>query len=97
MTVRDVAPLRHFWFEFDIPYDIECPPGTREGAGMTAIDREDALQILAERVFAGRPLPPARLEIEDLVFHRLCHWLVLPNMLEPWPRGVWFPVGYRRP
>ncbi len=93
----DSAALRHFWFEFDLPAGVACPTGTREGVGVTAIDRGDALQIVADRIFAGRHLPEVRLGIEDVVFHRLCPWLVLPNMLEPWPRGVWFPVGYRRP
>ena len=90
-----MAALRHLWFEFEIPLDVECPPGAREGVGVTAIDRAEALAIVSSRVFAGAPLPPIRRELEDVVFDRLCPWVVLPNMLEPWAPGVWFPVGYR--
>jgi hypothetical protein len=88
------GPLRHFWFEFDIPVAADCPPGARAGIGVTALDRDDAMEILAERVFRGRVLPEIRREVSEVVFHRLCPWLVLPNMTDPAPRGVWFPVGY---
>ncbi len=86
--------LRHFWFELDMPLDTDCPPGTRAGIGVTAVDRDAALVILTERVFGGRPLPAIRHEVSDVVFHELCPWLVLPNMTDPAPPGVWFPVGY---
>jgi hypothetical protein len=88
-------PLRHFWFEFEIPVVVECPRGVRAGVGVTALDREDALAILEERVFPGKPLPRIGREVSEVVFHELCPWLVLPNMLDPAPRGVWFPVGYQ--
>ena len=87
--------LRPFWFEFAIGPDRPCPPGARVGVGVTAVDRADALAILAERVFADDGIPPIRTERVDVPFHELCPWLVLPNLLEPWTRGVWFPVGYR--
>ena len=62
-SMADVATgLVHFWFEFDLPVDADCPPGAREGVGVTAIDRSDAVDLVLRRVFAGRPLPrdPAR-------------------------------------
>ena len=46
-------PLRHFWFEFEIPVVADCPRGVRAGVGVTAVDREDAMTILEERVFSG--------------------------------------------
>ena len=84
--------LRPFWFEFAIPQDADCPPGVREGVGVTATDRDDALGIVAQRLFGGRELPPVCLEVEDVAFHRLDPWQVLPNMVDPAPRGVWFPA-----
>lgn len=99
---RDHAPdgpprLRAFWLEFEIPFESDCPPGTREGVGVTAADRVDALDLAADRVFSGRALPPLRFEIEDVVFHRLDPWQVLPNMVDPRPRGIWFPAGFAEP
>ena len=87
--------LRHFWFEFDIPSDDDCPRGIREGIGVTAAARDEALDLVSASVFGGGRLPPIRVEVEDVPFHTLDPWAVLPNMLEPWARGVWFPVGYR--
>jgi hypothetical protein len=86
--------LRHFWFEFDLPFDAPCPPGTREGVGVTAADRSDAWAIVRASVFGGGPVPAVRCEFADVVIHELCPWLVLPNMAEPAARGVWFPAGY---
>ena len=84
--------MRSFWFEFAIPFDAACPAGVREGVGVTAIDRRDALDLVAQGLFGGCALPPLRLEIEDVAFHRLDPWLVLPNLGDPGPRGVWFPA-----
>lgn len=89
------AGLRHFWYEFDLPVGVDCPPGTREGVGVTAVDRREALDLVARRVFVGQTLPAIRLEVEDVEFHRLCPWLVLPNMVDPRPHGIWFPAGDR--
>jgi hypothetical protein len=86
--------LRQFWFEFDLPYDVACPRGTREGVGVTAANRLEALEIVRTAVFREDVVPPLRREVADVEIHRLCPWLVLPNMTDPSPRGVWFPIGY---
>jgi hypothetical protein len=91
------ARLRPFWFEFEVPLEGDWPRGTRDGVGVTATDRVDALELIANAVFDGRVLPPLRLEIEDVAFHRLDPWQVLPNMVDPRPRGVWFPAGFGEP
>ena len=88
------AVLRRFWFVFDLPLDVGCPRGTREGVGVTAGDLDDALDLVGRRVFAGRPLPSLTTLAEDADVHRLCPWLVLPNMTDPSVRGIWFPAGY---
>jgi hypothetical protein len=84
--------LRSFWFEFVLAHDADCPPAVRGGVGVTARDRSDALGIVADRLFDGRELPAVRHEVEDVVFHRLDPWHVLPHMVDPRPRGVWFPA-----
>lgn len=88
------SSLRHFWFEFELGWNELCPPGAREGVGVTASDLEDALELVARRVFPLDQPPRIRRVIEDVSFHSLCPWAVLPNMLEPWSRGIWFPVGF---
>ena len=88
------AALRRFWFEFDLPLDADCPRGTREGVGVTASDLDDALSLVDQRVFVGRPLPPVTARAEDADVYQLCPWLVLPNMTDPSVRGIWFPAGY---
>jgi hypothetical protein len=92
---RTGGGLRYFWFEFEIALDSPCPPGAREGVGVTASDHDDATALIKSLVFANRAMPPVRRVMEDVSFHSLCPWAVLPNILEPWDRGVWFPAGYR--
>ena len=83
--------LRRFWFEFDLRLDEDCPRGTRIGAGVTASDTHDAIELLRTHVFADGTLPRIRLAIKDVDPWALDPWLVLANMLPPDGRGVWFP------
>jgi hypothetical protein len=88
----DTSALRAYWFVFDLPLSVDCPRGAREGVGVTAHDRDDAIELVVGQVFDGRMLPSIVEEHEDVEFHRLCPWLVLPNMTDPRRRGVWFPI-----
>lgn len=83
--------LRRFWFEF--PPNAKLPVGIRAGCGITAVDLEDARGILRSRVFNGAE-PPVANVIEDVDISGLDPGHVLPNMLSPHNRGVWFPLGY---
>ncbi len=85
--------LRHFWLEFDLPLDADCPRGTREGIGVTAVDLHDAIDLVTRVVFPERSVPAIRRVDEDVDFHRLCPWLVLPAMSDPRRRGIWFPAS----
>jgi hypothetical protein len=87
--------LRHYWFIFDLPFGVDCPRGAREGVGVTAHDRDDAVALVVSEVFEGWALPSIVGEVEDVDVRRLCPWLVLPNMSDPRRRGVWFPVRAR--
>jgi hypothetical protein len=60
------------------------------GIGVTAVDRDEALAIHAERIFPGRPLPSIATRSRTLPSHELSPWLVLPNM----NAEVWCPIGY---
>jgi hypothetical protein len=83
--------LRRFWFEFALSPDL--PPGLRLGCGVTAFDLDDARRIVRERVFRAEA-PPAVKIVEDVDVSSLDPGHVLPNMLPPNTRGVWFPLGY---
>jgi hypothetical protein len=89
-----VEGLTRFWVEFDYPPERQPPIGARFGVGVTAIDRRDALRLIAHRVFSDRPLPPVKDIREDVDVSSLDERHVLPNMGPPHVRGVWFPQGY---
>jgi hypothetical protein len=83
--------LRRFWFSF--APNSELPIGVRAGCGVTAFDLSDAQRILSKCVFGG-DVPPAHAVIEDVDVSTLDPGHVLPNMVSPNSRGVWFPQGY---
>jgi hypothetical protein len=89
-----VVGLTRFWIEFDYSTQNEPPAGTRIGVGVTAIDRRDALRLVAHRVFGDGPLPTVKEIREDVDVLSLHEGDVLPNLGPPHVRGVWFPMGY---
>ena len=89
-----VKELRRFWFAFEKPKQGPLPPGTGWGVGVTAIDRDDAIALMRERVFRSGVLPTIRLAIEDVDVSTLDEGHVLPNMGDVLRRGIWFPLGY---
>jgi hypothetical protein len=85
-------PVRRFWFRFG---PGEAPLGMSAGCGVTAFDRDDALGLIEERLKGVPPEPT--LVIQDVDVSDLDEGHVLPNMLSPADRGIWFPmpVSYR--
>jgi hypothetical protein len=86
--------MRRFWFEFETHEPEQLPPGVRMGCGATAATVEDALSLVAARVFSGADLPPLRRLTADIDISTLDAGHVLPNMGNPTHRGIWFPLGY---
>ena len=74
--------IRRFWIEFD----------TRV-VGVSATDREDALNLLKDKVFGGRELPAVHTLIEDVDVSTLDANHVIPNMGNVLVCGIWFPPG----
>jgi hypothetical protein len=72
-------------------YWIELQEETGFGYGVTALDKNDALGLLQERVFRGGELPPIRRIESDVDVSQLDPNHVLPNAGPPIWRGVWFP------
>ena len=85
--------LTRYWIRFDRPV-AEPAALLAPGFGVTAYTLDDALRLLRIRVFGDRPVPPIRDVIEDVDVASLDPGHVLPNMLPPNWRGIWFPLGY---
>ena len=84
--------LHRYWLRFDDPRRETFGLGL--GCGVTAFDLDDAVMLLERQVFRG-PLPFRISEsTEDVDVRTLDQGHVLPNMLPPDRRGVWYPMGY---
>jgi len=55
--------LTRFWLTFNVTVRDPHPPGVLLGCGVTPFDKEDAVRILKDKVFASHALP----EIEAIV------------------------------
>lgn len=84
--------LKRYWFRFDIRYEL--PVGSKIGVGVTAYNLDDALSIVANKMFNEKELPPIEEQIENVDLRTLDSNHILPNMGIPNVRGIWFPLGY---
>ncbi len=85
---------QRFWFEFEMDNAFEFPPGIGIGCGVTAIDYDDALQIIDKKIFSDISRPSIKRIIKDVDIRELDQGHVIPNMKVPITRGIWFPSGY---
>jgi hypothetical protein len=85
---------RKYWFKFDLSMKDPHPIGTLMGCGVTASSKEEALELLTERVFRYQPMPSIKKCIEDVEMSELDTKHVLPNIGDSSQRGIWFPLGY---
>ena len=84
-----------YWFEFcDEEGSRSAVPGALRGCGVTAIDVDDALNLLRDLVFKNDSLPKIGKIVENIDISTLDPDHILPNMAPPNRRGVWFPQGY---
>ena len=86
--------MNRYWFRFNLTID-QCPPlGTLLGCGVTATSKDEAIQLLKDRVFNTMQFPEIRQIIENVDISTLDQNHVQPNMGDPGPSGIWFPLGY---
>lgn len=85
--------LIRYWIEFDT--QEELPPGVQLGCGVTAIDYSDALNLIGKKIFNNQNTPQIKTCIENIDIRKLDQGHVIPNMLPPNSRGIWFPLGYQ--
>jgi hypothetical protein len=85
-----MSTLRRFWFIFDVPVFGEgrC---VQTPCGVTAENREMALEVVRQRVFRGAQLPTLVRAIEDVDVYML-EPVFLPHIGAPEREGVWFPA-----
>jgi hypothetical protein len=83
--------LKRYWFSFE---NLGKPSALNLGCGVTAYGYDDAINLLRERVFAGKELPRIVGCNEDLDVSTLDQKHVLPNIGLVTVRGIWFPQGY---
>jgi hypothetical protein len=86
--------LRKYWFKFDLSMKSPHPLGTLMGCGVTSASKDEALELLRERVFRSQPMPSIEKCIEDVEMAELDTKHVLPNIGDISQRGIWFPMGY---
>jgi hypothetical protein len=83
--------LTRYWFTFA---KLAIPTPLKLGCGVTAFSHEDAVEILKNTVFLGRSMPHIENMIENVDVSTLDQGHVIPNMLPPNIRGVWFPKEF---
>jgi hypothetical protein len=88
--VADLRPyLCRFWFRIE-PSDDDLFIGRALGCGVTAVDRQDAENLLRQEVFRDE-LPRVLEIIEDVDVRDLDQGHVIPQHGRPSTRGAWFP------
>ena len=83
--------LRTYWVTFG---DLGKPTPLNLGCGVTAYDREDALELVRNLIFSGKGLPEATDISDDVSIDDLEQNHVAPNIGNIEARGIWFPQGY---
>jgi hypothetical protein len=88
--------LVRYWFTFQGADPTELHSrGVRIGCGVSGYSLEDALHLLAHKVFADSPVPPFEV-IEGIDVSTLDAGHVLPNLSPSNRRGIWFPEDTSR-
>jgi hypothetical protein len=89
--------MHRYWFKFELTMADPHPSGVLLGCGVTAYSKDDAIELMKERVFTKFPLPAIKSVQEDVDVSTLDRGHVLPNMGNVLQRGIWFPIGYDWP
>lgn len=77
-----------------IEFEVDERTMTMSRFGVTAMNLEDALEILSSSVFGNAMLPPIKNIVEDVNIEDLDQNHVVPNIGSVFTRGIWFPMGF---
>lgn len=80
--------MNRYWLEFEEPSDNGGP----SLVGVTALDLEDALRLVGDAWFEGKPVPRPTAVTEHVDVSTLPEW-VRQNMGVPTWRGIWYPIS----
>jgi len=90
-----MTSLKTYWFVFRITESDKRTyasySGLKRGCGVTAYSREDALNLLQQKLFKEDPIPQIIHVIEKVDISSLDEKHILPNIGVPTWRGIWFP------
>ncbi len=86
-----MSALKRFWFKFA---PLGRPTPLNLGCGVSANSYEEAVSLLEQNVFKGKPMPEIISVTEDIDVSILDAKHVVPNMNSPLMPGIWFPKGY---
>ncbi len=86
--------LIRFWIEFERENNSVLPYGLGYGCGVTAINFDDAINIIKNKMFDKDSIPEIKNKIENIDVNSLDSGHVLLNMHSPDRRGIWFPIGF---
>jgi hypothetical protein len=82
--------LTRYWFSFD---RLSGPNRLRLGCGVTAVNYEDALALLSQRL--SKPSLETIVQCtENIDVSTLDPRHILPNIGDVTVRGIWFPRGF---
>lgn len=79
--------LHRYWIRFD---GSANHPGAAMGCGVSAVDRQDAVSLIAADL-GEAAVESIRDVVEDVDVRQLDEGHVIPNMGDPSLRGIWFP------
>lgn len=83
--------MKRYWFTFE---HLPTPTPLNLGCGVTAMDLNDAQQLVAGKIFPEGPMPHIVSVQENIAISELDSRHVVPNMGTITQRGIWFPLGY---
>jgi arginase family enzyme len=88
--------MRRFWLEFAVTVEHRLGSLLLPGIGVTALDQDDALELIKRDVTRGEELPAVSRVVADIDVSTLDPGHVLPGVGDPSRRGVWFPRAFQR-
>lgn len=87
-----MTKLIRFWFIFESKSGLA--PAFKLGCSVTAYNFDDALELLHQKGIQHNGKVVLKDYIENIDITSLDPNHILPNILPPNFRGIWYPLGY---